>query len=162
MFCDNYLEIVKDRLYNPEIFGEDETNSARYCLYKVLLAVLKLMAPIMPHITEEIYSLYFAQKEGKKFIHLSDWPIWNEVMIDNNAEIVGDKVVEIVGEVRKYKSDKNLPLNASLKWLEVSVSPELSNGLTRTLPDLKSATKAEDIGIKVDENEKKIKLNIGL
>ncbi|MBU3941956.1 MAG: class I tRNA ligase family protein, partial [Nanoarchaeota archaeon] len=73
-FCDNYLEIVKDRLYNKENYSKEAVDSAHYTLYNITLAILKLMAPIMPHITEEIYHLYFAEIEGLKSIHGSDWP----------------------------------------------------------------------------------------
>ncbi|MBI2646958.1 class I tRNA ligase family protein, partial [Candidatus Woesearchaeota archaeon] len=42
-FCDNYLEIIKDRLYNADKRGEDARLSAQYGLYNTLLAVIKLM-----------------------------------------------------------------------------------------------------------------------
>src|SRR3989344_6867620 len=57
-FCDQYLEIVKDRLYNPEKRGENQRKSGQAALYQTLNSILKLMAPIMPHITEEIYQSY--------------------------------------------------------------------------------------------------------
>ncbi|MFO7872796.1 MAG: valine--tRNA ligase [Candidatus Undinarchaeales archaeon] len=56
-FCDNYLEIVKDRLYNPDKY-ELGKEPAQYVLYQTVLNSLKLMAPVMPYITEEIYHLY--------------------------------------------------------------------------------------------------------
>ena len=87
MFCDNYLEIVKKRIYESKKGKE----SAQYTLYHSLLTILKLMAPIMPFITEEIYQEYYrnpknssnfgAQKtsgflgnEKEKSIHISEWP----------------------------------------------------------------------------------------
>ena len=54
VLCDNYLEIVKDRLYNPDNRGVRERKSAQKALYDSILGVLKLMAPIMPHITEDL------------------------------------------------------------------------------------------------------------
>ena len=59
VFCDNYLEISKDRLYNPEERGVEPRQSGQYATYETLNAVLKMFAPIMPHVTEEIYQLYF-------------------------------------------------------------------------------------------------------
>ena len=58
-FCDNYLEIVKDRLYNPDKRGKEARLSAQYSLYNSLLTVIKLMAPITPFITEELYQYFF-------------------------------------------------------------------------------------------------------
>ena len=58
--CDNYLEIVKNRVYNG---AKEEKESAKYALYNALLAVIKMMAPITPFITEEIYQKYFKSNE---------------------------------------------------------------------------------------------------
>ena len=65
LFCDYYLEIVKDRLYNPKKFHKGAPESAQYALYEGVLNLLKLFAPIMPYITEEIYHLYFAKNTSK-------------------------------------------------------------------------------------------------
>ena len=62
-FCDNYLEIIKDRIYNAEKRGKEAKLSAQYGLYHTLLAIIKLMAPIMPFITEELYQSYFRSHE---------------------------------------------------------------------------------------------------
>ena len=70
-FADNYLEIIKNRIYNAK---GDKKISAQYTLYKSLLTILKLIAPIMPFITEEIYQTYFKSNEKEKSIHISEWP----------------------------------------------------------------------------------------
>ncbi|MFC1686823.1 valine--tRNA ligase, partial [Nanoarchaeota archaeon] len=54
-FCDYYLEISKDRLYNPDKRGIASKKSGQKVVYTTILSILKMMAPIMPHITEEIY-----------------------------------------------------------------------------------------------------------
>ena len=59
-FCDNYIEIAKNRLYKPEVYGEDAKASAQWACYNVLLGMLKMFAITLPHITEEIYQAYFA------------------------------------------------------------------------------------------------------
>ncbi|MBI2666548.1 class I tRNA ligase family protein [Candidatus Woesearchaeota archaeon] len=70
--CDHYMEIVKDRLYNAQTRGVDARKSAQYVAYQSLLSVLKIVAPLMPHITEEIYQLYFAAKRRNKKIGFSE------------------------------------------------------------------------------------------
>jgi valyl-tRNA synthetase len=73
-FCDDYLEIVKKRVYNSKE-NSDEKTSAQYALYHSLLAILKMLAPIMPFITEEIYQTHFKTKTDKEIsIHISSWP----------------------------------------------------------------------------------------
>ena len=112
-FCDNYIEIAKKRLYNPDIYGLDATNSAKFASYNVLLGMLKLFAIYLPHITEEIYQAYFREIEGEKSIHLTQLtPIDEEI----DAETVenGDEVAQIVSKIRAFKSENNLSLKEEL------------------------------------------------
>ncbi len=103
-FCDYYLEIVKDRLYNPAARGEKARKSAQQGLSVSLLAILKLIAPVMPHITEEIYQHYFTGREKTKSIHISAWPKFENKWVNKEAEMVGDLGVDIIDTIRKYKS----------------------------------------------------------
>ena len=70
-FCDNYLETVKTRVYQNKKGKE----SAQYVLYKSLLTILKIIAPIMPFITEEIYQTYF-KKQERTFYEFGKRPIY--------------------------------------------------------------------------------------
>jgi len=157
-FCDNYLEIIKDRIYNPDKRGKKARESAQYVLYNALLAILKLFAPITPHITEEIYQLYFAKKEKKKSIHISDWPKYDKKLENKKAEKLGDYAVDIIAAVRKYKSSKNISLGAEIKELVIDTKENLKD----VLDDIKATVKAEKISkgkgdIKVND---KIKIRV--
>jgi len=140
IFCDHYLELVKDRLYNPESRGVDKRASAQYGLYTTLLAILKLMAPIMPHITEELYQFFYAKHEGKKSIHIDSWPIVSKV--DDNAIRVGDVIVDIIEHVRKAKSEKSVSQKAPVQQLliKAKITPE---EFEEAKADLKALTSAE-------------------
>jgi valyl-tRNA synthetase len=120
VFCDNYLELVKGRLYSPDVYGEGRRTSAQVALYRILLAVLKLFAPHMPHVTEEVYSWYFAKTEGVKSLHLTRWPEDEEFVLDEDAERVGDLVVEVLAAVRKFKSEANLSIKKPIAVLSVA------------------------------------------
>lgn len=138
-FCDNYLEIVKDRLYNPDKRGLNGKKSGQYTLHISLLTQLKLLAPIMPFITEEIYHLHFSDIDEKKSIHISDWPVYDSKLNDPKIEAMGDKFVEVLQEVRKFKSKNNISLKT-----EVSIT--LGDRLLEpVLDDLKAVTKAREI-----------------
>lgn len=141
-FCDNYLEIVKDRLYNPDKRGKEAKKSAQYGLYHTLLAVLKMMAPIMPHITEEIYQLFYASKEKMKSIHISLWPKLD--MIDEEAEKIGDVVIEAVEHARRAKSEKKVSLKTPIKqmFIKAKISAEEFESVKE---EIKAASKAEMI-----------------
>ncbi len=142
IFCDAYLEIVKDRLYNPNTRGKEARVSGQYTLSTTLLEVLKLFAPIMPYITEEIYHMYYAEKEKKKSIHLSSWPEYIPARSQRDKEEMGDKLVEIISEVRKAKSAKSLSLKEQVKVLTL---PFAEKDVAPFIADLKAVTQAETI-----------------
>ncbi|MBS3126294.1 valine--tRNA ligase [Candidatus Woesearchaeota archaeon] len=145
LFCDNYLEIVKDRLYNPEKRGREAKLSAQYTLYHSLLAILKLLAPILPYITEEIYHSYYAGKEKAKSIHVSAWP--QPFKSDEDAEAAGNLVVYAVEAARRAKSEKNVSLKTPLKSLSLrgKIPKEEFEAVKE---DILAATQAEKISYK--------------
>ncbi|MFA4886729.1 MAG: valine--tRNA ligase [Candidatus Nanoarchaeia archaeon] len=136
VLCDNYLEIVKDRLYNPDRRGQQAKESAQYTLYHSLLTVVKLFAPIMPHVTEEIYHELF--KEGKS-IHLSTWPEQHHEWNDKKLEKIGDKAIEIISLVRQEKTKSQKSLKEPVKNLT------LPNALKVIEQDLKAVSQAQTI-----------------
>ena len=158
IFCGNYLEIVKHKLYNPD--GTED--SAKYCLYYGLLDILKLVAPIMPHITEEVYQLHYAKKENKKSIHISEWPKFDKKLIDDKVEGAGDVVIDIISAVRKYKSGKNISLNTEMNKLIIECSKkDLKKDLGTAFNDLKGTLNIKDISFgKAKKECGKIKISI--
>jgi valyl-tRNA synthetase len=144
VFCDNYLEIVKDRFYNPDLHGAAAKRSAQYTLYTANLAFLKLFAPILPYITEEIYHLYFAGIEGDVSIHASRWPEFSEEMQNGTAEKLGQAAVAAVEAARKAKTEKSLSLKTPVKKL--TIKAKVSEQEFRKIEkDIKGATNAEQI-----------------
>ena len=109
-FCDFYLEIIKDRLYNPDKRGKKEQESALYTLYHSLLAILKLWAPIMPYITEEIYQKYFITYEKQSSIHLLSWPKHSKKEENKKLQETGKLFLSVVKEARMFKTQKNKSL----------------------------------------------------
>ena len=138
-FCDNYLEITKDRLYNEEKRGKEAKISAQHTLYISLLNILKLMAPIIPFITDKLYIENFSKSEGFKSIHIDSWPEYDEKMQDKEIEEIGDMGIEAISNVRKEKARLNKPLTAPIKELFVD------KRLMVLEQDLKAVTKAEKI-----------------
>ncbi len=141
-FCDNYLEIIKDRLYNVNKRGEDARLSAQYGLYHTLLTIIKLMAPIMPFVTEELYQLYYRKYEKIKSVHLTKWP--DIKMIDEHAERIGDFVISVIEFSRKQKTLKQLSLKTPLKKLIIKAKIEEID-FDEVEAEIKAATNAEHI-----------------
>ncbi|MBI4159011.1 valine--tRNA ligase [Candidatus Woesearchaeota archaeon] len=111
-FCDNYLEIIKDRIYNPDKRGKDSRASAQYVLYTSLLTIVKLIAPIIPHITEEVYQKYFLKREKVKSIHLSEWPKTGSIDKDLNKRY--EELMNLISEVRMHKNKNKKSLKESV------------------------------------------------
>lgn len=109
--CDNYLEIVKDRLYNPDKRGEEGRKSAQFTLHYLILNTLKLFAPVMPFITEEIYQLYF--KENKS-IHIDSWPEYDKKLKSFKDEEIYSKFVEVLSKVRQFKTKHNKSMKVDI------------------------------------------------
>ncbi|MFQ5474861.1 MAG: class I tRNA ligase family protein, partial [Candidatus Nanoarchaeia archaeon] len=151
--CDNYLEICKDRLYNPESRGKKARQSAQFALYESVLSILKLIAPIMPHITEAVYQLYFTEKEMKKSIHISDWPEYDPALIDEEAEKAGDLAVDIIAAVRKFKSENSVSLKKELKVLKIGADGEQKALLENVIDDIKATTRALEVSFAKGEIE---------
>jgi len=149
--CDFYIELIKDRLYNPENY--EDVKGTKEALYKVTLGVLKLFSPIMPHITEDLYTdSVFEKVEGEKSIHLTNWPKLEEAIIDVEAEEIGDEACRVVEIVRKFKSENKLSLNSELSKVTVTTKVDLS----KISQDLKAVTKAKTLEVKEGEFEVKI------
>ena len=139
---EKYLEIVKDRMYNSDQRGDEERRSAQYVVYIMLNGILKMFAPIMPFITEEIYNLYFAKKENLKSIHLSDWPRYNKKEKNEVCEKIFDSFVEVLADVRQDKA-KN---NKSLKEEVTLILPNKTESLLKSsMDDLKAVTNAKKV-----------------
>ncbi|MEM1563802.1 MAG: class I tRNA ligase family protein, partial [Candidatus Bathyarchaeia archaeon] len=124
VFCDQYIEAVKDRLYKPELYGEAKRKAAQYTLYTVLYRILQLLAPITPHITEEIYQHIYAEHVGEKSIHKTQWPQVDTSRIDEKAEKNGDLLIAVITEIRRDKAEKRKPLNTPIKLVKVYAGNE--------------------------------------
>lgn len=136
-FCDNYLELVKTRLYEPKENKQKE--SAQYAIRTSLLAILKLMAPFTPFITEELYHKYFHATEGEKSLHLTSWP--EKPKVNTKSEAIGEVVVAILGAVRKKKTEAKLSMKAPVQKLVIETKTEI----TTALADLQATTCAQEI-----------------
>jgi valyl-tRNA synthetase len=105
-FCDDYLEIAKQRLRD----GDDP--SAAYTLQTAHRRFCKLFAPILAHVTEELWRDMY----GGGSVHTSDWPAPLGVEADLAA---GERAMDVVGALRKYKTDHQLSMNADVDAVRV-------------------------------------------
>lgn len=143
--ADNYIEIVKQRLWKPDEIGLEETRKAQKALYCVLYNSMKGLAPIMPFITEEVFQNFYSKFEEEKSIHLTSWPKVDDNLIEENLVQLGDKFVEIVAQVRRFKAEKQISMKEELNKIEITCSNELKEFIEDSISDLKSVTSAKEI-----------------
>jgi len=156
VFCDQYLEAVKDRLYRPEVYGESKRKAAQFTLYNVLYRIIQLLAPITPHITEEIYQALYAEHMNFKSIHLTPWPRLDESRVDEISERDGDLLVALISEIRRDKAEKRKPLNAQIKKVKIYAGTrELAEIIAGNKDDLVGTCKISELEIIPEKGEGK-------
>ena len=108
-----------------------------------------MFSPVLPHITEEIYQDYYAEKEGKKSIHISGYL---DIGTDSDNDILsdGDKVVDLVSNVRKFKSENNVSLKTFIK--DITITSNFTEFLKQAEIDIKAVCSINEIKYK-DGNE---------
>src|SRR5688572_10714892 len=156
-FCDNYVELAKSRLYGDEAVGMSNGASsagrqaAQYTFYQAVLAVVKLLAPFMPHITEEIYTQGFATTDGASSVHVAKWPLAHAAWPDAEADKVGEALLAIAEGARRWKADRKLSVAVPLASLSITCPAALHPALEACLPDVKSVTKAQTIALRAGD-----------
>lgn len=140
-FCDEYIEAVKYRLYSD--VSDESRKAAKYTLRCVIETSLKLLSPIVPFFVEEVYQYFDDQS-----IHTTSWPEVNEELISEEMEVKGETTIELIDEVRRFKSASKIPLNAELSEVNVYTSDEdLVDVFNLFDDDIRGTLKINDLNI---------------
>ena len=148
-FCDWYIELVK-----PVFFSDDEKQKGIVynVLYTVLTTGLKLLHPVMPFITEEIYTTL---TDGES-ITISTWPKFNETLVDAKAEKDMEYIIEAIKSLRNVRAEMNVPPSRKAKVISYinDEARDAFNAGTAYIEKLASASDVEFINDKalVPEN----------
>ena len=165
-FTDNYIELVKGRTYGSR--GDSGRDSGRAALCLAIETLLKLFAPHVPFVTEEIWSWW---KDGS--VHRAEWPSGDAIRAKAGlvkleaattfpgatySATLGVKpseayevASEVLGEIRRFKSDSNLSLGAAVGKVVVRDTAKRLELLQGTLLDVKDAGRIGELTTMVDE-----------
>jgi len=115
-FCDDYLELVKARAYGGDAFTEAATVSARAALAVALDVLLRLFAPFLPFVTEEVWSWWRAGS-----VHLASWPTPTDLGSEEPGAdpLVLTIAVDVLTAVRRAKSDAKQSMRAAVEHVTV-------------------------------------------
>jgi valyl-tRNA synthetase len=136
-FCDDYLELIKARRYGDQ--GEAVAASANSAMLLALDTLLRLFAPFVPFVTEEVWSWW---KPGS--VHLAKWPTASELLnpIGGEDQRAADALLEgcrVLGDVRKRKSEAKKPLRTPVVSAVIRAPRHNLDLLDQVWPDVRAS-----------------------
>ncbi|MFZ9212714.1 MAG: valine--tRNA ligase [Candidatus Nanopelagicales bacterium] len=153
-FTDDYVELVKERTYGKQ--GEESANSAKAALGITIHTLLKLFAPFVPFVSEEVWSWW-----QKGSVHNQTWPKPEEISANKSIGIENlELVTKVLAEIRKAKTEKQLSMKAEVLELEIKTKNEEIEIIKKSEKDLIAAGNIKNLKYNNQENE--LKLNIKL
>ncbi|MCL4124847.1 UNVERIFIED_CONTAM: hypothetical protein GTU68_064424 [Idotea baltica] len=157
-FCDNYLELVKSRSYTET--NSPERRSAISALGWTLKTYLKLFAPFMPYITEEIWAHSF--KAESDSIHTAEWPSTSEIekVVTPSYPLGYDLAVDLISKIRASKSSSQKSLKWEVEKLEITCKDNEEKAIQAILKDLINAGNIKDNGVLFDINDKSDNISV--
>jgi valyl-tRNA synthetase len=130
-FCDQYLELVKDRAYRPA--GDQAAASARAALRGALDTQLRLLAPYLPYVCEEVWSWW---RDGS--VHLASWPEPASAPAGADRRPL-EAASLVIGAIRRAKSQAKLPLRTPVRLAALAGPAELLAAARAAEGDLAAA-----------------------
>jgi valyl-tRNA synthetase len=132
-FCDDYLELVKDRAYGGQ--GDAPAASARAALRLALDALLRLFAPMLPYVTEEAWSWWH---EGS--VHRAPWPTTADAAAGEGGDpTLLAAVGEALAGVRKAKSEAKVGMRAEVASIVLAGPAAWTDRVRLAETDLRAA-----------------------
>ncbi|WP_309131713.1 valine--tRNA ligase [Brevibacterium sp.] len=139
-FTDDYVELVKDRSYGGA--GEADRISAHVTLATALDVLLRLFAPFMPFVTEEVWSWW---RTGS--VHRSQWPGREQIVNPDTAvstELLSD-VAAVLSEIRRAKSEAKVSQKTPVRTVTVQAPARIISALESAQGDLVAAGRVQHL-----------------
>jgi valyl-tRNA synthetase len=163
-FCDDYLELVKGRAYGER--GEEPGRSAQAALRRALSVILRLFAPFLPYVTEEVWSWW---QDGS--VHTAAWPVPGEVAPEPGEvapEPGPDQAAAVpvalsaaalsaasgaIAAIRGAKSGARVSMRAPVRALVVTARQDHLDAVRAVLPDVQAAGRVEHTELRCGDAE---------
>jgi len=126
IYCDHYIEMIKDRLGDGAGPGED-TDSARWTLWETYRVLLGLFAPFTPFLTEHMYQRFYRDHEDAVSLHLTRWPAADPRWVSDRTAV--DQLAVILDATRVLRSGLRLGNSARLSRLVLQADTPAARAL---------------------------------
>lgn len=141
-FCDNYLELIKNQLFNPDLYTKQEVHATRVTLYEVGLRIVQLYAPYIPHVTDTLYGLLYQKNMQTLSLHQTHF---SSVQMPSTFAQSAQEIqtaIAVIGPVRKLKSERQLSLKVPLEELVINVPDNIKRLLENHIQLIMGSTHA--------------------
>ena len=153
-FTDDYVELVKERTYGKQ--GEESANSAKAALGITIHSLLKLFAPFVPFVSEEVWSWW---QNGS--VHNEAWPKPEEITSNKAISTENlDLVTKVLAEIRKAKTEKQLSMKADVLELVIEAKSEDIEILKKSEKDLIAAGIIKNLKYKNQAHDLKLEIKL--
>ncbi|MGH9116354.1 MAG: valine--tRNA ligase [Acidimicrobiales bacterium] len=140
-FCDDHLELVKGRAYGAR--GPEAQSSAQAALRVALGIQLRLFAPFLPYVTDEVWSWW---RDGS--VHVTAWPAADELVTEADGDAdprIGEVAGEVLSEIRKAKTAAKKSLRADVSRVFVRAPTDVLVALAPARDDLAEAGRVAEL-----------------
>src|SRR5215471_16166713 len=141
-FCDWYIELTKSVVSSREV--SDEVVAARCRIVYILETSLRLLHPLMPYITEEIWQQLPHKGDS---IMVAQWPQSDSASEDQTARARMDTLIALITKVRNIRSEMNIPVQSRLKLWVGTTDAESKDLLNESADQIKRLARVEEITI---------------
>lgn len=145
-FCDDYVEIVKDRFWRTDRYSPESRASARSSLWECIRGILALYAPFLPFVTEELYQILFRQHEGAVSIHVTPWPKAETGEVTQVREVT--LLLGVLRAIRGLRSTKKIPQTRELAELIIDqdeAAQDVKDELSRMAVSIQASARVRQV-----------------
>lgn len=133
IYCDRYIEMIKDRFLVRDQHTESERASAQWTLWESYRVVLSLFAPFTPYITENMYQQFYRGTEDAVSVHQSGWPTVDEEWRGDTAHI--EAMVNLLDAIRGQRTKQRIGNNTRVAKIVLDARTPESKALLESIAE---------------------------